>query len=455
MAGRERARKSGAVLAVILLLASSLVLVAGCGNKSEGEADVARQDGGKQEGAAMLTWPTPYQNPGRTGRGAAAGPRSESLKWTYEAGAETWAWSVLAADGNVLAGFGGKVVCLDAGKGTVVWEFSTGGTSVTTCGVGADGTVYVSAGSMVHALSGAGQQKWSYDVGARADEPCAGLDAVYVGSVGGRLVALDTDGRLKWEARVSGDVRSPSLDRQGNLYCGGSSFTLHAFDADGKKLWEAKPAGDAGLGAGLYEWANTLDVPSIGQDGTIYAGSMTGPVQGEGGIPVAPSGGLARGKLYAISPQGQLEWSYSYGGDAGSASEYLSIHSPSIARDGTLYCGTSIWRVLAIDPQGRLVWEYNTGEGQDVCPSVYSPSIGSDGLLYVATTSSKMICVNAQGQEQWRFDSGTPWLPSYRSNNMTPPPMGADGTLFSVTAEGKVYAWPGTGGQPSEGKKKG
>ncbi len=412
--------------------------------KKAGDQDGAMPEDGKEDMATTLVWPTPYQNAGRTGRGAANGPTSETPKWTYQAGAESAAWSVLDADGNVLAGFKGKVVCIDPERGTAKWEFSTGGASATTCCTGDDGTVYFCAGSTVYALSPEGEMKWSYEMGATADEPCAHEDAIYTGSAGGVLVALDEDGNPKWEKQVTGDIRSPSIDRQGNLYCGGSSLTLYAFDAQGKELWVAKPAGDVSLGEGYYDWANTLDTPSIGADGTIYAGSMTGPLKGTGTMPGQLPGDLALGKLYAISPEGQVKWSYSYSA-AGSGSPYLSIHSPSIGRDGTLYCGTSMWRVLAIDPQGRLVWEYNTGEGTTVCPSVYSPSIGLDGLLYVATTSGKMICINAQRQEQWRFDSGNPWLPSKNSNNMTPPPIGADGTLFSILAEVKVYAWPGRG----------
>ncbi len=446
----KRSRDCLAAACTLLILCSAL-LAAGCGSKSGDSPGEAGRGGESKEGMAALVWPTPYQNPGRTGRGSAAGPRSSSLKWTYDGGAQSGSWAVLAADGSVLAGFRGKVVCLSAQEGTVKWEFRTGSETPTTCGVGNGGEIYFSAGSKVYALSSGGEQRWTFDLGSTADEPCAGAGAVYVGSTGGKLVALDEKGEVRWEAQVSGEIRSPSLDRQGNLYCAGSSFTLYAFGPDGNKLWENKAAGGMTLGEGLYEWANTLDTPSIAQDGTIYAGSMTGPLKGDGGMPQMPPGDLAAGKLYAFTPQGELKWSYAYPGGSGG---YFSIHSPSIAQDGTLYCGTSLWRVLALNPQGQLLWEYNTGEGQDVCPSVYSPSIGKDGLLYAATTSGKMICIDAGGREQWRYDSGKPWLGTYSSsNNMTPPPLDAEGNLFSVLAEGKVLAWPGAGARPGEGGK--
>jgi outer membrane protein assembly factor BamB/predicted small secreted protein len=430
---------------VCLVLLASAMLTAGCGGKTqEGAGEQGKADNGGKDGRAALAWPTPYQNAGRIGRSGSAGPQSSDLKWTYEAGAQSKSWAVLAADGSVLAGFTGKLVCLDASSGAVKWEFSTGSETPTTCGVGADGSIFFGAGNKLFCLTAQGSQRWAYDLGTAPDEPTVAKDSVYVGSTGGKLAALDLEGRLKWETQVGGDIRSPSLDRQGNLYCGASSFTLYAFDAGGKKLWEVRAAGDAVLGESLYDWGNTLDTPSIGPDGTIYAGSMTGPLKGSGGAPELPSGELAQGKLYAISPQGQVKWSYAYPGSGGSG-YYSIIHSPSIGQDSTLYCGTSLNRVLALNPQGQLIWEYNTGEGSGVCPSVFSPSIGRDGLLYAATTSSKMICIDAQGKEKWRFDSGSPWLPDRNSNTMTPPPLGEDGTLFSVLAQGKVCAWPGKG----------
>ncbi len=433
------------------LLIFSVLTALGCGAQPARETQGFVEQGGGAEVSGALVWPTPYQNPARTGRSSAVGPQSNEFSWTWEAGSESESWAVLAEDGSVLAGFRGRLVCLDPANGSLKWEYPTGSEAPSTCDVGPDGAIYFAAGNGIHALDSQGRHKWSFDMGVAADHPAVGKDAVYAGSTGGRLVAMDFDGGLKWEASMSGEIRSPSIDKQGNLYCSGSSFSLHAFSSDGNKLWDAYPAGDLSLGEGLYEWANTLDTPSIGQDGTIYAGSMTGPLKGSGSFPQMLPGDLAAGKLYAFSPQGQLKWSYTY---PSADAAYFSIHSPSIGQDGTLYCGTTIWRVLALSPQGQLVWEFNIGEVDGECPSVYSPSIGRDGQLYAATTSGKMICITAQGLEKWRYECGNPWLSGRsRSNNMTPPPLDARGNLFSVLSEGKVLAWKGAGGQAEGGRQ--
>ncbi len=422
---------------IILIMVSLLVL--GCGGGENGVDGDQGQDGS----AVELTWPVIYQDAQHAGRSASNGPSAADVKWTYDAGSDTWSWAVLGMEGDVICGFMGKVVSVAAESGSLNWEFSTGGARATSCCVAGDGTVYASAGNTLYALSPQGAQKWSYDVGAEADEPAVDTDGtVYAGSVGGRLVALSKDGELEWDATVGGDIRTPTIGED-TLYCGASPLVLYAFDKEGAKLWEARPEGDLPIYEGMMEWANTLDYASIGNDGTIYVGSFPYPGITSTGQMIPDYAIPTMGRLYAISPRGQVLWRYEcpYG-----ECSYFNIHTPSIGVDGTLYAGTSHWRVLAIDRDGNLIWEFNTGEDQTVCPSVFSPSIGKDGLLYAATTSGKMFCLNPDGTEKWRYDSGAPWLPGKsRSNNLTPPPIGDDGTLFTVQADGRVYAFKATG----------
>ncbi len=95
-----------------------------------------------------------------------------------------------------------------------------------------------------------------------------------------------------------------------------------------------------------------------------------------------------------------------------------------------------------------MLWEFNTDEGSSECPSVYSPLIGKDGLLYAATTNSRIFCITPDGKEKWRYDANNPWLPGPEgqpmmggSNNFTPPAITKDGTLVSLLAEGKIFAF--------------
>ncbi|MDI6830407.1 MAG: PQQ-binding-like beta-propeller repeat protein [Actinomycetota bacterium] len=438
---RGRTKRALAILGIaqICLLLAVSALAAGCGGKSTTDTAYGggRGDGG--EPAARLTWPFIYRDPSHTGRSNVNGPASANLKWTGTANSDTWSWAVLGKDEDLICGFADRVISVDPESGGIDWEYPTGGERATSCCVAGDGTIYCGVGSRVVALYPEGSQKWSYEIGGTVDMPAVDLDGtVYAGSTAGKLVALTATGELKWEAAVPGNICTPTAAKDA-LYCGASPLVLYAFDKEGNKLWEVRPEGDLPLYEGLSDWANTLDYPSIGDDGTLYVGSFPYPGITSAGQMIPSYAIPTMGKLYAISPRGELLWRFD---PPYRESSYFNIHTPSIGKDGTLYAGTSLWRVLAISPRGELLWEFNTGEGADVCPTVYSPTIGGDGLLYAATTSGKMICINPDGKEIWRFDSGKPWLPGMsRSNNLTPPPMGKDGTLFTVQADGTIYAF--------------
>lgn len=424
-------------LAILIMIIAAIVLAAGCGSGEE----KGTQNGSKGEEEVELAWPRCYRDNLRTGKSPFTGPGTANVLWQYEGGTTSFAWSVLGKDGRVLSGFSGKLVCLNSEDGTVSWEYSTGDASASTCSVKEDGTVYFSAGNSVFSLNSEGEEQWSYDMGSEADEPALSVDGtVYAGSVGGRLAALSSDGKLEWELEVAGNIRSPSIDNDGNLFCSASPFVLYKIDKNGKEVWQFKPEGELPLYEGMYAWANTLDYPSIGDDGTIYAGSFLSGGVTTSGQWIENYAMPEFGKLYAVTPDGQKKWEY-YRPDG-----KFTIHSPTIADDGTLYVGTSCWRVIALDPGGSVIWEFSTGEGQDVCPSVFSPPIGKDGLLYAATTSGKMFCITPEGTEQWRFAAENPWMPDMsRSNNFTPPAIGEEGVIFSTLFQGRVYAFGTTG----------
>lgn len=429
---------------LLLLFLLPFLLFAGCGDSEPAEeSGKGKETGTTVDRAALLAWPTAYHDVRRTGRGAQNGPQTADTAWVYESGAESKGWAVLGKDGEVVCGLQGKVVSVDPSTGKANWEFSTGEDSATTCCVGPDGTIYTGAGKKVYAINADGTQKWVYDMGYEADDPVLDLDGtVYVGSVGGRLVALTAEGELKWETKVEGDIRTPTIGKEA-LYCGASPFVLYAFDKKGKKLWECRPEGQVPLYEGLSNWANSLHYPSIGDDGTIYVGSIPYHGYTSTGQTIPGYSVNTKGKLYAVSPQGKILWSYQ---PQIAGTDILIVFTPSIGRDGTLYCGTSHWRVLAVNREGNLIWEFNAEQAANVCPTLYSPSIGKDGLLYVAGSSGQLFCLQPDGTQKWVFDSGSPWLPGMRgSNGLTPPPLGKDGSLFTLKADGRLYAFRGRG----------
>jgi len=153
------------------------------------------------------------------------------------------------------------------------------------------------------------------------------------------------------------------------------------------------------------EWTYTAgsyvnSSPAIGTDGTVYTGSEDG-------------------KLYAISPEGSLKWSYLTGG---------GISSPAIGADGSVYVGSSNGRLYAITSNGLLKWS-NTLGGRILS----SPALGDDGTLYVGSENGSLYAINLDsGSSRWSYTTGGHILSS--------PAIGTDGTVYVGSWDNKLYA---------------
>ena len=153
--------------------------------------------------------------------------------------------------------------------------------------------------------------------------------------------------------------------------------------------------------------------PVIGADGTVYVGTYeTTPVAVDGRTAYP---GVRDYKLYAISSEGELKWTFTPGGHT----------SPTIAPDGTIYFGSSDNKLYALNPDGTLKWSYQGG--------AYPrgpPTIGSDGTVYFS--SDKLYALIPDGTLKWSVspsDLGIwvqPPLPSFTS-----PAIGLDGTIYT------------------------
>jgi outer membrane protein assembly factor BamB len=85
-------------------------------------------------------------------------------------------------------------------------------------------------------------------------------------------------------------------------------------------------------------------------------------------------------KLFAINPNGTLQWDYTTGSSVKS--------SPAIGADGTIYVGSIDTNLYAINPNGTKKWVYTTGGSVDS-----SPAIASDGTIYVGSEDHKLYAL--------------------------------------------------------------
>ncbi|RJO66836.1 MAG: hypothetical protein C4523_11205 [Myxococcales bacterium] len=130
-------------------------------------------------------------------------------------------------------------------------------------------------------------------------------------------------------------------------------------------------------------------------------------------------------RAYAVNPNGQKKWEFDATGDI--------LSSPAIAADHSIVVGSLDRKVYAIRAIGSRKWSYTTGGEIRT-----SPAIGPDGAVYVAAADSKLYAINEDGAFRWEAEF---------EGLGTSPAIGADGTVYLGSSAGSLYAFDATGGE--------
>lgn len=167
---------------------------------------------------------------------------------------------------------------------------------------------------------------------------------------------------------------------------------------------------------------------AVGADGTVYIGSFAGT-------------------LYALRDPGtgdrlQLLWRFH------PAPTATSWHqTPAIGPDGTVYIAFSTGgfspeargtfyalRTPASGTEPQVAWTVDLGPGR----TTSSPAIGPDGTLYTVTAPGRVFAIQPDGTVKWSAQAGPPLVSS--------PALGPNGTVYVASmdatpvSEGKLYA---------------
>jgi outer membrane protein assembly factor BamB len=238
---------------------------------------------------------------------------------------------------------------------------------------------------------------WMFRAGLLANSPALGGDGtVLFGSLDGHLYALDAQGSELWRDPLGQMSGVPALSVSGTIYVGLASPVdgmFYALNRDGSEAWAYHIEGHIVEGS-----------PVVGADGSIYL-AASNPQTGAG-------------LVVALSPEGTEKWRY----DVVSRLPF----SPAIGPEGTVYVGATNGSLYALNPDGGLNWQSPLNEVRS------SPAVGADGTIYIATGGGYEAVEPGNGAVTWTFS------PVDGEANSAPA-VGPEGRVY-VSSETKISA---------------
>jgi hypothetical protein len=276
----------------------------------------------------------------------------------------------------------------------------------------------------------------------------------YPGGRNENLVALNSDGTLKWlinGSSISSRVgKWPAVTADGTvLYTSGLSGStagwLFARDAvDGHYLWTGPDVHTASFQTG----------PTVASNGTIYVGTDGADFRSvasngnqnwtteAGGPFVNPAIGnnetiyTGGSSLRAIDADGQLEWSIdTVNQPVYNRARYFT--SPAIDDHGNIFVGTSTQDVdpgylLAVDSGGQQLWTRDGVGG--------APAIGADGTIYAGYQGVLHAMSPIDGHDLWTYATGP--IDEFGAEGVT---IDGAGNLYVSTVRGELLSLDSSG----------
>jgi outer membrane protein assembly factor BamB len=329
--------------------------------------------------------------------------------------------------------------------GAVLWEFANTGPGNFSPVLDRDGNVVIRAGSMLLGLNPAtGWKQWEFQPPDAVRSLIADAEGILYGIGGGRCFALDVS-RLKVTWQIDLAAKLPALSRNRTLYLPGPIHGrgLHAIDAQtGRTNWTftTKDPFGASVGAdGMVFLSANLDTEGSTKDYVFAVDGVTGAekwrfITGSGCACIFPPTIGADGTVYAGSQ-------YLYALDGATGAEKwrfqldrgMIVSSPVINGTGTLFFGTSEGQMLAVaSATGQKLWLFQADAG------VYSsPALAADGTVYTASAQRLYALNQATGEVKWDFAR------TY-GGGASSPVVGPDGTVYFEAGDYKVYALRGS-----------
>lgn len=226
--------------------------------------------------------------------------------------------------------------------------------------------------------------------------------AIVIGTLGGYLYIINSDGTIRKEIKLESWVFSaPAVDTEGNIYLGIDNGTVYKFSKDGEMLWSYKLPAETSSSPALFA-------------GRIFLGAEDY-------------------FLHAFDLEGNPVWKLETG-------KRIVFSAPAIDDKTDIYIGSDDGCLYQVHFDGTPGWKYKTKGGL----ADFTPTVGEDGNILIVSTDNNLYCVEPSGGTNWKFA----YNPVGVKNAYAGIALGKDNTVFLAIAAGEFMA------VDSDGKKK-
>ena len=226
-----------------------------------------------------------------------------------------------------------------------------------------------------------------------------------------------------------------TISPEGNLYAGSTNWNFYAIDARGGHLWSF-PANNMNWAAASFDTERGLYWSSL--DRSIrkldrLSGEPMWSFKTLGfnasSVLIAPNGtalvGSFDGNLYAIwQDTGKLAWKFKTA-DHIYASPAVSLLGDSGIK--SIYITSTDGKLYALTEDGELRWSFDTGSQIRSSPVVNQSESGTD-IIYFGAGNGLVYAINEDGSQRWAYDTNQddPEL-SHRNDLNASPALGQFG----------------------------
>jgi hypothetical protein len=354
----------------------------------------------------------------------ASTPMEAKILWSFLGAPQIG--PVVDGKGNIYFGSYDQWLYSLTPSGEVRWKFAVPAdayNTTTSLVIDRDGLVYISTVSTLCALDNAGQLRWKLDA-PKVDKVAPEIQALALDSDGtiymasavygqGKvgLNAISSAGQVKWQYICAGSAANLGVGNNRTIYLGTRGGSLYAVKSDGTLAWELKPKGYSSVYGtpvvaadgtiyvqteasalllalspdGVEKWRSDIapnQQVTLGADGTIYVGA-------------GASSWTYHSGLYALSTSGEIKWHYDLPG-AGSQWDVVST-TAIVGNDGTIYFGSlahgSPSTVYAVNKDGSTKWYH------EVDDTVSGLTLGTNGVLYAGSEDCCVYAISTTEQE--------------------------------------------------------